>query len=470
MSNQLKIWGIGGYFSQVFRSTINDGVPFYPLWFNQFLNRKLPVIIDTNNLMLVYASVPILRAIIDRKAELLQNGRLKVVDINDEEKEFPDDPVYQLLYRPNPLQKKTDFLAQWSVMRDVYAMSIIYKNKASSKSFPKTLWVFPTGEMKVIPTGYLFDQTKIENIIEKFQHINTQAPSAAPKDYSPGEIMFYVDGQSDRYFFGISKIVTNKLLVSNLQQALTTRNVLLTDMGARGILSNKTPDATPLGKNEREKIEKDYRKQYGNGEDQQKIIITNSALEFQPMSFPTKDLLAFEEVEDCFCHLVEAYGLIREIFPSSETGKSSNTIGADGKGKTEEALKICYETTIQQTADEFCRGFNDDPDFGLADRRRKLICTYDHLPVMKEDQVSAEQVENTRKAGAATQTASLLALNAAVVSGQIEYAAALEIAINVQGLEDKIAKKIILEPKEIIDPSIDMNDEQKQLIKKYLTQ
>src|ERR1017187_10388026 len=124
-----RIWGLGGYFSQIFRSSVNDGVPFYPLYYNQFLNRKLPVIVDTNNLMLVLVSVPGLRTIIDKSGELLTNGRIMIVDedVNEEKdkdyQEYKDDPLYELIHRPNPLQSHAEFMQQWILMRDIYATS-----------------------------------------------------------------------------------------------------------------------------------------------------------------------------------------------------------------------------------------------------------------------------------------------------------------------------------------------------------
>lgn len=476
MSNHTaRIWGLGGYFSQIFRSSVNDGVPFYPLYYNQFLNRKLPVIIDTNNLMLVLVSVPGLRTIIDKKNELLMNACFKVVDEDvdvsrDEEyKEYPDDPVYQLIHNPNPLQTHNEFIQQWGTMRDVYATSLIYKRKAARNSFPKSLTVLPSGEMKIEPTGLLFDQTKIEQIIKEYIWINTQQPNAQPRAFQPSDVMRYIDGPTDRYYFGISKLITNKLMISNLQQSLSTRNVLITDMGARGILSNRSPDLKPLGKKEQNDIEKDYRHEYGNGEDQKKILITNSNLEWQPITVPVQELMVFEEVESCYSMLCDIFGLQRGIFSESSVSKPA-PIGGDGKGKVEEALKITYETTIQQTANEFCRGFNQDPDFGLKERKRKLVACFDHLPVMQEDQVDAENVNSVRKNAAAVQTTSLLALNTAVSMGLIELDAAISIAVNIHCIPEEIASTIILKPKKIIAPPSDenMSDEKKKFIEFFL--
>ena len=456
-STTARIWGLGGYFSQIFRSSVNDGVPFYPLYYNQFLNRKLPVIVDTNNLMLVLVSVPGLRTIIDKSGELLTNGRIKIVDedVNPEKdknyEEYKDDPLYELIHRPNPLQSHAEFMQQWILMRDIYATSLIYKTKAYKGAFPSQLMVMPSGEMKINPTGLLFDQTKIEGIIKEYIHINSQEPNAYPRIFDPNDIMRYVDGPTDRYYFGISKLITNKLLVSNIQQALVTRNVLITDMGARGILSNDQPDMKPLGKNEQTRMEKDFRNEYGNGEDQKKILITNSKLRFQSITVPVKDLMVFEEVESCYSMLCDIFGLQRQIFSDSSVSKPA-PIGGDGKGKVEEALKITYETTIQRNGNEFCRVFNHDPDFGLKARKRKMIYCLDHLPVMGEDQVLVETANSARKQASSVQITSLLALNAAVSTGQLQLEAALSMAVNIHGIPEEIAETMILKPIKIEAP------------------
>lgn len=389
------------------------------------------------------------------------NVKFKVTDWKDHEKIYEDDPFLELLHSPNCLQTHGEFIQQWSIMRDVYATALIYKNKSLPSRPPKSLWVLPTGEMKINPTGLLFEQMDVDDVISNYEHINNQFPSAAPRYFQPWEIMRYIDGPTDRYYFGISKIVTNKLIVSNLQQALTTRNVILADRGAFGILSNNIPDAKPIGKEERRVIEQDYRQSYGNSDEQMKMIITNSDVKWQPISFPTKDLMTFEEVENCLELLCDIYGLQRDLFSSSSTTKPS-PIGGDGAGKVQEALKVTYETTIAQTAEDFCRGFNRDPDFGLKARNRRLTPFYDHLPIMKEDQKDASIVDMNKQTAYSVQTASLMSLLNNLKTGIISYDQALQIAIEVQCIDPDVAKKIITQPIEII-PALDPADDEKML-------
>lgn len=416
MEGERRIWGYGSAFSQIWRENLTESVPFYPLWFNQFLNRKLPVIIDTNNLMLVVKSIPILESVIAKKACMFKNAKFFMykVDKNGEPdltKPIYKHPTLDLLKRPNCLQTKADFLAQWSFFRSVYSTNLTYKNKPTTVSAPKIMWNLPMGEMKIIPTGKLFQQTAIEDIIEYYEHINNQFPNASPKFYKPGEIILSVDGPMDQYYFGTSKLLINKTIISNIQMAMNTRNVLLQDRGAMGILSSAGGDdagGLPLDPEERKLIEEDYHRRYGLREDQGKILITNAALKWQAMSYPTKDLMLFEEVEDDFCHIITMLGLLRDIFPNSAVSRSSTPIGGDGKGKIEEAEKICYNTTLQGEIDIFCEGINEDKDFRHEEQAVVLVANYNHLPTMQEDQVDSENVKNVKSQAASTQTQTII--------------------------------------------------------------
>ena len=79
------------------------GGTFQPLTFSKMIGTKMPVIIDTGNLMKVYHEVPHLRIAIDKKAEMFSNMEVKVVDKNGIE--LQNHPILDLFQRPNVLQK-----------------------------------------------------------------------------------------------------------------------------------------------------------------------------------------------------------------------------------------------------------------------------------------------------------------------------------------------------------------------------
>src|ERR1017187_8971667 len=107
MSTPSTFYPIGQFFSRLWRwRRIN------PNGYNQntIFNSKTPRWVNVDDLMTPYADCPHLNIVINRKAELFSNGKWKVVDINDDEQEFPNDPILTLLNNPNPLQKGNEFL------------------------------------------------------------------------------------------------------------------------------------------------------------------------------------------------------------------------------------------------------------------------------------------------------------------------------------------------------------------------
>lgn len=449
------IRGIGSYFSQIWSSSLHDQVPFYPLYFNQFLNRKLPVVVDINNLMLVYASVPGLRTVIDKKAELLKMGKFRIFK-RSRKKNEPDieifyNPLLDLMKKPNclPGGEKT-FLEQWSQMISIYSTAFILKNKVGNRVYD--LKLLPSGEMIINPTGYIFRQTSIVDMIETYEWMNSQNPEGGLSNFNPKEVMLYLDGPADRYLWGIPKIITNKIHVSNLDLSAKTSNVIMADRGALGILSNQAQDmagAIPMDSEEQQKISKQYNREWGIGEEQSKVIVTNSNLKWQAIGYNRKELMLDETYELAFCAICDMYGIPRKMFADTGVSAGREPLGGDGKGKIEEAMKVCIETTIAMHAENFCDGFNYDPDYGLIQNDMYCAITFDHLAIMQDEKLDVAQEENYKAGSYSARTNAILALNAAVSTGQMQRDAAIATLVEIHQMEPAQAQKIILEPKKI---------------------
>lgn len=377
----------GSFFGNWWRRFLSENPPFYPAYANFFMNNKMPVYIDMENLMIVYLSVPHLRAVIDRKAEMFKNMQIKLR--NKKTGEFIEQhEILTLLKNPNPMQTQEQFLEQYCIFKDIWANAFIYKLRATSMSSPKVLWNLPSDAMKITPTGKIWNQTKLEEIIEKYEMVSG---NLQPIKFEVNEIIQISQGASQNYFVGESRIKTLVRPISNIQGALQTRNVIINDRGALGILSGSSKDsdgAIPLGKDERERIEKEYRDKqrgYGIGDEQKKVIISPTPLAWSPMSYPTKDLMLFEEIEEDFGTICAEFGMERDLFPTVK--------GATFENKNQ-AIKSTYQNTIQPEADLFMRKLSKD--FGLEDAGFELVADYSYLPVMQEDKLKEEQTEMTK--------------------------------------------------------------------------
>lgn len=407
-------------FGGMFRRWLKENPPFYPSFNSFFLNRDNPIYIDTDDLMCVYLSIPHLRLVIDQKAKMFANMEIKLVDKDGKEKD--QHPVLTLLKNPNPLQTQEQFLAQYSIYKDIYANAFIYKLKAFKDSLPKVLWNLPGGDMKVIPTGKMFQQMKIEDIVKHYEF--TVDNGLEPTKFKTDEIIHISTGVSENYFIGKSAILTLNKALSNIDGAYKTRNILIHEKGAIGILSSETKDsdgAIPFGPGERQRIEREYHQKYGLGDDKMRIIMSGAALKWSPMSFPTKDLMLFEEVEDDFAAILGEYGMSRDLFPST-------------KGATFEnqslAIRATYQNTEQPEADLLMRKLTKE--FRLEEQGLELQASYEHVPAMQEDKEKAAREQKTKVEGL------ILALDKGIITKE---QMAAQLGIDYQSKDEAQAKE-----------------------------
>jgi len=159
--------------------------------------------------------------------------------------------------------------------------------------------------------------------------------------------------------------------------ALQSRNIIMNELGAKGILSSSTKDSEggiPLGEKERQRIEGEFQRQRNPFSDRSHLIITNAALSYQPIGYPTKDLLFFEEIEEDFSAIIAAYNHDRDIYPSVKGATYENK--AQGE-------KATYQNGIIPIANDLAETLTGE--LGVNTRGRKLVLDYTHLPIMKED-------------------------------------------------------------------------------------
>ena len=129
---------------------------------------------------------------------------------------------------------------------------------------------------------------------------------------------------------------------------------------------------------ERTSIQRDWYKRQKD-----ELIITESNVNWQPMSYPTKDLMLFEELTEDKLALIDAYGLNYNIFSSDKGATYTNV---------RDSIRMCYTDTIipetQQMYDSMMA------QFGLNKEGYYLEACFDHLPIMQDDEL---QRINTKK-------------------------------------------------------------------------
>ena len=173
----------------------------------------------------------------------------------------------------------------------------------------------------------------------------------------------------------VSRIETLRYPLSNIRAQYHKRNVLLENIGAIGILSAQNNDiggAIPMTPEEKQKIQNDW---YNRQKDE--VIITEANVDWKPMSYPTKDLLLFEELTADKLALIDAFGLSYNLF-SQEKGVTYTNV--------RDSIRMVYQDTIipetQQMYDSIIK------QFGLDKEGYYLKADFSHLPVLQDDEES----------------------------------------------------------------------------------
>jgi HK97 family phage portal protein len=393
-------------------------------------DRKNPILIDTQNKLEIYKTIPHFQSVINVLADMFKNMELKLYDKKTGE-EIENHPVLDLLKKPNPLRSFEEFLYEYYVFKSVFGNAFIYQIKGLPSALPSIMWNLLPSDVEVVPTGKLYSQSTIDGIIKSYKVYD----QSTYINVVPSDMIYKNEGVGGNMITSISKVDALQLPLSNIIGALKSENVLIVERGAEGILSNESSadgGAIPLGKEERERITREMDKSYGIFDGQKRKIITNSSLKWQPMSFPMKDLMLLECIESDFQSICAAYGADRDLFPSTK--------GATFENKNN-GLKATYQNTIQPQADDFINTLNNA--LGLFKQGLYLEASYDHVPVLQDDKQMEEQADKTEAETNSININTIILLNGAVGRGEISRDVAINILSGVMECDVEDAKKYI---------------------------
>lgn len=364
----------------------------------------------------IYLTTPQLYAVIQRRGYLLASGVWKhyrterdgrVVEVENSE-------VVKILENPNPLMKGNDLIRQWNENKCIYGNNYELLMRALPSLPIAGFNNLPPAQMQIETTGKIYRQTKMEDIIVRYKLMQL---GEVADTFEPWEINHTRVVNGKNAVKGESPMIPIFMPISNIRAAYGFRNVIMTKKGALGILSNNSKDsagAIPLNDTERKRLEAEYHRLYGNGEDQMQVLMTNTSLSWSPMTYPTKDLMLFEEISDDFRTIIDQYGLNDNLFSKSDGSTFENMAWG---------LKQAYQSTIIPEAEELA--MNRSQLFGLAEKGEWLELDYSHIPVLQENE---KEKAETHKAKVDAWT---IMLNDGIVTPQ-QYADEFHITIEEQ--------------------------------------
>lgn len=348
---------------------------------NQIIDSTSPeLVVNKDDLLTPVQDCPHLQLAISKKCELFANGEWKCVSIKDEGQEFPDDEGLRLLNKPNPLQSREDFLWQYMFYRETIANNFIYAPTGSALVKPKTLWHLPSEKMKVKLTGKIFDQYELEGIIKYFK----LCYSGYERVFEVKDVMYHATNYSYLTGLGQSKIPGLNYPISNIMASLKTRNIITVKKGTIGIWSNEGKNSmggvAVMSDEDRKRIERQNEEDRGLYGDRSNIIISNSAIKWNPTSFPVRDLMLHESDEMDFQTICDSIGIDRRCFSGTKDATYENK---------KQAQIGTYQNDIQPIADSLAGMMTKK----LADPGRKYILDYTWLPIMGEDELQEAEEE-----------------------------------------------------------------------------
>jgi hypothetical protein len=236
--------------------------------------------------------------------------------------------------------------------------------------------------MKTKTTGLLHRQTDPSKIIEYFEM------ELDPVKFKPEEIIHMSEGIGVNKFEPMSRVEALKIPLSNIQQALKRRNIITGEGGMIGMISPegaKDGDAyIPFSEKESEKSREKLQRDYGLDAKGGHVAIMTKPMRWTPMTFDIHQLGLLEGTEDDFSQIIAAFRHDRDHYPSTK-GATFENKAAGARSTVQFGLQPLADKLMRQWTKHFL-----DPTTG-----EKLIACYDHLPVMKEDEVKRTQADLT---------------------------------------------------------------------------
>lgn len=345
--------------------------------YNQLWGKKEAVWVDTNDAWKLFIEIPELRAVINKRASMMSSNVPCLYDANGDKVE--NHWLLDLIDKPNAMQSWTDVVYTMSVQDALYSNVFCYSPKRSFEI--RNLFVpLPADKIEIHLTGKRLNQMDNEDLISKFV-FRYDDKSDESIDWS--DMVYLVTDDGMNIVKPISRIDSLRYPLSNIKAQYKKRNVLLENIGSIGILSTTNNDmggAIPMTPEEKREIQRDW---YKRSKDE--LIITESSVDWKPMSFPTKDLLLFEELTADKLAIIDAYGLNFNVF-SSERGATFTNV--------RDSIRMVYTDTIipetQAMYDSIMK------QFGLHEEGYYLKADFSHLTVLQTDEESKANVMKTR--------------------------------------------------------------------------
>lgn len=343
---------------------------------SQIWGKKDAVWVDTTDIWKLFIEIPELRAVINKRASMMASNK---PCLYKDDKEVENHWLLDMIKKPNAIQSWSDVVYTMSVQDALYSNTFCYA-PARLMNIRNLFVPLPANKIKMNLSGKKLKQMDANDLIEYFT-FKYDDDSLERIDWN--DMIYLTTDDGMNLVKPTSRIETLKYPLSNIKASYHKRNVLLENIGAIGILSAQQNDmggAIPMTPEEKNDIRRDW---YNRQKDE--LIITEANVNWQPMSYPTKDLMLFEELTEDKLAIIDAFGMNYNLFSSTSGATFSNV---------KDSIRMVYTDTIipetQSMYDSIIK------QFGLDVEGYKLHAEFDHLPVLQHDEERSANVFKLR--------------------------------------------------------------------------
>ena len=343
---------------------------------NQIWGKKEAVWVDTNNAWRLFIEIPELRSVIDKRASMMSSNHPCLYDMNGDKVE--SHWLMDLFKDPNAMQSWSDVVYSLSVQDALYSNAFAYCPKRSF-DIRNLMVPLPANKIEIQLSGKKLQAMDSEDMVTRFC-FEYDDDSKEIIDWT--DMIYLTTDDGMNLVKPISRIDSLKYPLSNIKAQYHKRNVLLENIGSIGILTTSQNDmggAIPMTPEEKRQIQQDWFKR-----SKDELIITESNVDWKPMSYPTRDLMLFEELTADKMAIIDTYGLNANLF-SSERGTTFTNV--------RDSIRLVYTDTIipetQSMYDSMMK------QWGLSDEYY-LKADFSHLPALQEDEGEKADVQKTK--------------------------------------------------------------------------
>jgi hypothetical protein len=351
----------------------------------QSIGDTVPTWINTTNKWDLYGRIPELQSVINRRAKMVASANPYICDADGNVilyKDLPADMKWleHLIDRPTPMLSWGRMIEMVEVNKCVTGNALIYSPK---RTFGTRQIAVPIAfnNVKIHANRKGYKQLEKSGVIEKFEIAVDNKGTF--ETFLPNEVVYIFENDGINLMDTRSKLEALQYPLSNIEKSYEKRNVILKNMFALGILSAEMKDGITnraLTAKDIEQERDDIKSRHKN-----EVIITKNSFKWQPMSYPTKDLMLFEENQADFVRIIDAYGLNENMF-GNVLGKGSTFANTEGGERQAYNSTIIPETEI--IYDEITT------QWGLDKLGYYLKPDFSHISVLQED---AEKLERAKK-------------------------------------------------------------------------